>query len=100
VLGGRLFLRPEGFQEASRDVVRLTPDIDYILSQQGFMLCEPEVVGMEEVPLHVALQAIPAKVGRDRGRRCCCCAFSRDDGTMIFGSRRSSHSPPAPRLLI
>lgn len=63
VLGGRLFLRPEGFQEASRDVVRLTPDIDYILSQQGFMLCEPDVVGMEEVPLHVALQAIPAKVG-------------------------------------
>ena len=63
VLGGRLFLRPEGFQEASRDVVRLTPDIDYILSQQGFMLCEPDLAGIEEVPLHVALQAIPAKVG-------------------------------------
>ena len=70
VLGGRLFLRPEGFQEASRDVVRLTPDIDYILSQQGFMLCEPEVAGMEEVPLHVALQAIPAKVGCSGGRCC------------------------------
>lgn len=33
-LGGRLFLRPEGFQEASRDVVRLSPDINHILSQQ------------------------------------------------------------------
>lgn len=34
VLGGRLFLRPDGFQEASRDVVRLSPDITYVLSQQ------------------------------------------------------------------
>ena len=35
VLGGRLFLRPDGFQEASRDVVRLSPDIAYVLSQQA-----------------------------------------------------------------
>ena len=34
VLGGRLFLRPEGFLEASRDVIRLTPNIDVIRGQQ------------------------------------------------------------------
>lgn len=39
VLGGRLFLRPDGFVEASRDVVRLSPDINFVLSQQvGFPL--------------------------------------------------------------
>ncbi len=62
VLGGRLFLRPDGFQEAARDVIRLTPQISYLLSQQGFVSCEPDLLGMEEAPLHLALQAIPAKV--------------------------------------
>lgn len=125
VLGGRLFLRPSGFQEASRDVIRLSPDIAVMLTQQvghrpagsnqamhppmsaarrthpaphaprrqnpppcpllgplslaprrrspapcppalcvlqGFMSCEPDLLGLEEVPLHVSLQAIPAKV--------------------------------------
>lgn len=33
-LGGRLFLRPEGFQEAARDVIRLSPDISVMLTQQ------------------------------------------------------------------
>lgn len=34
MLGGRLFLRPEGFQEAARDVIRLSPDINVMLTQQ------------------------------------------------------------------
>ena len=33
-LGGLLFLRPAGYREASRDVVRLSPDINHLLSQQ------------------------------------------------------------------
>ena len=33
-LGGLLFLRPSGYREASRDVVRLSPDINHLLSQQ------------------------------------------------------------------
>lgn len=31
---------------------------------QGYVSCEPELLSMEERPLHVALQAIPAKVRR------------------------------------
>lgn len=38
---------------------------------QGFMSCEPDLLGLEEVPLHVSLQAIPAKVGQGRGGREC-----------------------------
>lgn len=41
-LGGLLFLRPAGHKEASRDVVRLSPDINQILSQQvGGQWAEP-----------------------------------------------------------
>lgn len=29
---------------------------------QGYVSCEPDLLGLEEQPLHVALQAIPAKV--------------------------------------
>lgn len=35
------------------------------------MSCEPDLLGLEEVPLHVSLQAIPAKVGQGRGGREC-----------------------------
>ena len=35
VLGGSLFLKPDGFQEAARDVVRLSPRIPDMLAQQA-----------------------------------------------------------------
>lgn len=68
VLGGSLFLKPLGFQEASRDVVRLSPRIPDMLGQQGYISCDPEPLGEEEAPLHVAMQASPAKASlRGRG---------------------------------
>ncbi len=70
VLGGSLFLKPAGYLEASRDVVRLSPHIPDMLAQQGYISCEPELLGDESSALHVAMQASPAKVGgwpRPRG---------------------------------
>ena len=44
-------------------MVRLSPHIPAMLSQQGYISCEPDLEGDETSPLHVALQACPAKVG-------------------------------------
>lgn len=41
VLGGMLFMRPSGFKESKRDVIRLTPVIAEIEQQQGHITCEP-----------------------------------------------------------
>ena len=63
VLGGSLFLRAEGFMEAQRDVIRLTPALSSLTGQQGYLTCEATPLGLQRSALHVALQAIPAKVG-------------------------------------
>ncbi|RMZ53056.1 hypothetical protein APUTEX25_001175, partial [Auxenochlorella protothecoides] len=62
VLGGLLFLAPEGFCEAARDVVRLSADLGAVLAQQGYISCDPDPAGEEEFPLHVALQTTPARL--------------------------------------
>ena len=62
VLGGSLFLRAEGFMEAQRDVIRLTPALGTLSGQQGYLSCEAAPLGRERFALHVALQAVPAKV--------------------------------------
>ena len=41
VLGGLLFVRPEGYAEAQRDVVRLTSDEQLLPEQEGYITCEP-----------------------------------------------------------
>ena len=53
--------------EATRDVVRLSPSIPEIEAQAGYVSCDPALLGDDDAPLHVALQAAPAKVWA-RGR--------------------------------
>ena len=66
VLGGLLFVRPEGYAEAQRDVVRLTSDVEVLREQEGYITCEPldpEDGGpLEPLPLHCSLLVIPAQV--------------------------------------
>ena len=66
VLGGLLFVQPEGYEEAQRDVIRLSADMDALLQQQGYITCEPldplEGGPIEPLPLHCSLAVIPAKV--------------------------------------
>ena len=66
VLGGLLFVRPEGYAEAQRDVIRLTADVELLREQQGFITCEPldptEGGPIEPLPLHCSLLVIPAQV--------------------------------------
>ncbi len=67
VLGGLLFVRPEGYAEAQRDVIRLSADVELLREQQGFITCEPldptEGGPIEPLPLHCSLLVIPAQVG-------------------------------------
>ena len=46
------------------------PRSQLLLLLQGFVACEPELLGMEEVPLHLAIKAIPAKVRFIGGTGC------------------------------
>lgn len=66
VLGGLLFVRPEGYAEAQRDVIRLTSDVELLREQEGYITCEaldPEEGGpIEPLPLHCSLLVIPAQV--------------------------------------
>ncbi len=65
VLGGLLFVQPEGYEEAKRDVIRLTADVDALVQQQGYITCDPldplEGGPMEPLPLHCSLLVIPAQ---------------------------------------
>ncbi len=80
-LGGRLFLQPEGYMEASRDVIRLSPDVEKLVGQQGYVSCDPLELpagrrgghptakaaifhndGDGNGPLHVAMEATPSRV--------------------------------------
>ena len=66
MLGGLLFVRPEGYAEAQRDVIRLTSDVELLREQEGYITCEPldpEDGGpLEPLPLHCSLLVIPAQV--------------------------------------
>ncbi len=66
VLGGLLFVQPEGYEEARRDVIRLSADVDALVAQQGYITCDPldplEGGPMEPHPLHCSLLVIPAQV--------------------------------------
>lgn len=47
VLGGSLFVRPEGYQEAARDVVRLSPHIAELQEQvRGRQTSAVQVTGL------------------------------------------------------
>ena len=48
-------------------MVRLSPSIPEIEAQAGYVSCDPALLGDDDAPLHVALQAAPAKVWA-RGR--------------------------------
>ena len=66
VLGGQLFVRPSGFKEAERDVIRLSPSIEAIQEQQGNISCEPLSVleggPAVQAPLHCSLLVRLAQV--------------------------------------
>lgn len=62
-LGGLLFLQPEGYGEASRDVIRLGCSVEELVGQQGYITCEPLADTLDaDGPLHVAMEASPSKV--------------------------------------
>lgn len=71
-LRGRLFLQPEGYLEASRDVIRLSPDVEKLVGQQGYVSCDPVELPVGRNgrggdrdgngPLHVAMEATPSRV--------------------------------------
>lgn len=47
-LGGLLFLKPNGYQEATRDVIRLSIDVQDLVNQQGYIVCNPpDVPGID-----------------------------------------------------
>jgi len=62
-LGGLLFLSAVGYQEATRDVIRLSVQVEDLLNQQGYIVCEPmDLAGHESRPLHVSMEVIPSRV--------------------------------------
>ena len=67
ILGGMLFMRPSGFKESKRDVIRLSPVIKDIESQQGLITCEPMRPSSGgpsiQAPLHCSLLVKAAQVG-------------------------------------
>ena len=67
VLSGRLFVIPEGYKEAQRDVIRLSADIHELTQQQGHLECDPLPLiqggPVLPVPLHCSLVVTPAQVG-------------------------------------
>lgn len=69
VLGGLLFVRPDGFMEADRDVIRLDPDVAVMQAQQGYVCCPPTPASFRQgrdsyVPaLHCSVRVLPSQVG-------------------------------------
>lgn len=86
VLGGLLFVQPEGYEEAVRDVIRLSPDADVLKGQQGYITCDPldptEGGPMEPLPLHCSLAVIPAKVS---AQLLPCCSHA----SLLLGGQRA-----------
>ena len=62
-LGGLLFLQPSDYQEATRDVIRLSINVADLVNQQGHIVCNSlDLPGVDEQPLHVTMEVIPSKV--------------------------------------
>ena len=62
-LGGLLFLQPLDYQEATRDVIRLSIDVDDLINQQGYIVCDSmDLPGMHEQPLYVTMEVVPSRV--------------------------------------
>lgn len=62
-LGGLLFLQPLDYQEATRDVIRLSVDVDDLINQQGYIVCDSvDLPGMNEQPLYVTMEVVPSRV--------------------------------------
>ena len=64
MLGGLLFVAPQGYTEALRDVIRLSPEIRDLETQAGYIMCEPPRggVGTAAVPLNLSVRVIPELV--------------------------------------
>ena len=68
VLGGLLFVRPEGYLEGDRDVIRLDPDVGVMQAQQGYVCCNPTPASFRQgrdnyvPPLHCCVQVLPSQV--------------------------------------
>ena len=69
VLGGLLFVRPEGYLEGDRDVIRLDPDVGVMQAQQGYVCCNPTPASFRQgrdtyvPPLHCCVRVLPSQVG-------------------------------------
>ena len=62
-LGGLLFLQPSDYQEATRDVIRLSINVADLLNQQGYIVCDSiDLPGVDDQPLHVTMEVNPSKV--------------------------------------
>ena len=64
MLGGSLFVAPEGYCEALRDVIRLSPEIHELETQAGFIMCETPCGRTETgtVPLNLSVRVVPELV--------------------------------------
>lgn len=62
-LGGLLFLRPADYQEATRDVIRLSVNVEDLVNQQGYIVCDClDLPGVNEQPLFVTMEVVPSRV--------------------------------------
>lgn len=62
-LGGLLFLQPLDYQEATRDVIRLSVDVSDLMNQQGYIVCDSvDLPGVDDQPLHVTMEVVPSRV--------------------------------------
>lgn len=65
-LGGLLFLQPADYQEATRDVIRLSIDVTDLVNQQGYIVCNSlDLPGVDDQPLHVTMEINPSRVLSD-----------------------------------
>lgn len=56
-LDGVLFLEPRGCQPAQHDVIRLSPDVADMRSQQGYICCKPkDTAGKRASSMHFAVK--------------------------------------------
>lgn len=64
MLGGLLFVAPQGYTEALRDVIRLSPEISDLETQAGYIMCEPPRSGAATaaVPLNLSVRVVPELV--------------------------------------
>ena len=71
MLGGLLFVSPEGYTEALRDVIRLSPDIAKLEAQAGYIMCESlsRTGDTAAAPLNLAVRVLPEMVRSGRSRQ-------------------------------